>query len=393
MVIDYLLMLVFLAVSIYVYVGFFFPDPRLIRPIVKVFQHAAFFVFPIFIIGILLLYFRVRAGRTHLSTVILVGTSLVLCFFLAYPFISYFYDTRYFRHKIDQFHPYLQLSPNDFKKRQSEGGVIPLRIMCLGGSTTEFTDKNGHGWPHYLEKRLKDGVSGRPVEVYNLGRQWYTSLHTLINYAVNLRQHHPDVIIVMHAYNDLIHNADFCYFSFGSFKEDYRHFHGPVYRLINRPTFLDTAFLVAKSMWYHSPRDVINTDNFPGLVPFERNLRTLIDLARLDEVKVVLMTQPYLIKKSMTPAEKSALRMINFETVGPTKKWGYYTAIRAFEEYNNVVRKVSQKETGVYLIDLEPLVPKSLEYFWDDIHYQKKTFDFIAECISEKFRELNILSP
>lgn len=219
--------------------------------------------------------------------------------------------------------------------------------------------------------RSQRSISDRNVEVYNLGREWYTSLHTLINYEVNLRHHHPDVIIVMHAYNDLIHNADFCYFSFNSFQEDYRHFYGPIYRLIKRPTFLDNAFLVAKSMWYHSPREVINTDNFPGLVPFERNLRTLIDLARTDGTQVVLMTQPHLIKNSMTPAEKSSLHMLNFKTIGPTKKWGYYTARFAFEEYNNVVRKLAKHEPGVYLIDLEPIIPKSLDYFIDDVHYKK----------------------
>jgi hypothetical protein len=104
------------------------------------------------------------------------------------------------------------------------------------------------------------------------------------------------------------------------------------------------------------------------------------------------MTQPYLIKNSMTSAEKSCLHMLNFETIGPTKKWGYDTAIRAFEEYNNLVRRLTQQEKEVYLIDLEPIVPKSLEHFRDDVHYRQNTFDFIAKHISEKFRELKILN-
>ncbi|MEI6126676.1 MAG: hypothetical protein WCQ99_09020, partial [Pseudomonadota bacterium] len=95
--------------------------------------------------------------------------------------------------------------------------------------------------------------------------------------------------------------ADFSYFSFGSFRKDYGYFYGPVYRLINRPSVLQTLYMLFRSMWHYQSREIINTDVFPGVAPFERNLHTLIDLARIDGTAVVLMTQPNLYKNSMTP--------------------------------------------------------------------------------------------
>ena len=58
---------------------------------------------------------------------------------------------------------------------------------------------------------LRQSLPQQSIEVYSMGRQWYTSLHTFINYSVNLRQYKPQLIVVMQSINDLLHNADFGY--------------------------------------------------------------------------------------------------------------------------------------------------------------------------------------
>jgi len=386
---DTIAALVLLGISTYMYIGFFHADPR-IGTMVKVLLWGVRISFPIAVFALLYLYYGIRTGRVPAAAALLIAGSCVFVALLVYPVVSYLYYGRSFRQNIDQYHPYLQLSPRDYEQRDDDSVDLPLRVFCLGGSTTEFTDKQDRGWPVRLEEHLRGAVPGRRIEVYNLGRQWYTSLHTLINYSVNLRQHRPDVIIVMHAINDLLLNADFCHYSFGEFQEDYRHFHGPLYRLINRPTLWETILRVARSMWYHTPREVITTDRFPGLASFERNLRTLIDLARIDSAKIVLLTQPYLVKDSMTAAEDAALVMLHVEAVGPRKQWGVSSAKNGMERYNASVRKVAE-ETGVLLVDLEPIVPKSLEYFHDDVHYRNRTYDIIAEYLAKELLESGIL--
>ena len=71
----------------------------------------------------------------------------------------------------------------------------------------------------------------------------------------------------------------------------------PAFRLVNRPTTIELLFNLLKRSWYHKSREVINTVDFPGLIPFKRNLSTLIELAESKGTKVILMTQPNILKK------------------------------------------------------------------------------------------------
>ncbi len=383
-VVDWLIALGFLGLLAWVYYGFFFVDPRM-GTMVRILLWGIRIGFPLVGVGIVVLYFGLRRGKIAGAAIGLMIGSVIAIGLLIYPVVSWVYYGRSFSRNTDQYHPYLQLAPHDYVEKPGDG----LRVFCLGGSTTEYTDKENRGWPTRLEKLLNDAPGKKPVEVYNLGRQWYTTEHTLINYAVNLRQHKPDVILVMHAVNDLLINADFCYYSFGDFQEDYRHFYGPVYRLIDRKTLWGTIGNTLKKMWRFKGREVVETDIFPGLKPFERNLRSLIDLARADSVRVILMTQPYLFKKTMSAEEDAALIMLHVEAVGPEKEWAVSTALRGMEQYNDLVRRLAREE-NLPLIDLEAVVPKSLEYFYDDVHYRQKTYDLIAEQIAREMLELKI---
>ncbi len=365
----------------YFYTGFYFPDPQLTGKM-RVFILAARAGFPLFFLIVAFVSYRMRTGG-NAGAVILVIASIVLSSLILYPVVSYIHDAKLISKRIREFHPYLQISPPPYRTEDEREQKDTVKIFCLGGSTTQYTDKQGNGWPARVEKLLQQEMPGKAFTVLNFGREWYTTQHSLINYLINLRRFKPDVIVVMHTINDLLHNADFSYFSFAPFQNDYRHFHGPVYRLINRPTALQTLFFILRSMWYHKPRDVVVTNRFPGIEPFKRNLKTIIETARLDNTVVVLMTQPNLYKDEMTPEELNALHMLQHEAIGPDKKWAYETALSGMRQYSEAVRDVAG-ETGVLLIDLEKAVPRSLEYFYDDVHYQKKSFDLIAEYIANK---------
>jgi len=389
-VFDRAVIVLLAAALAFVYIGFFFPDPRLAK-VVRSFLDAVRIAFPVIALVILLLYAGLRTRRVRFTSLVLIILGLVSALLVTYPVAANIYY-RSFNKKLGDYHPYLQLAPPVFKPQTAPPGERPFRVFCVGGSTTEFRDSRGRGWPDRVQTLLQGAVPGRPMEVYNLGRQWYTSQHLLINYAANLRSLKPDVLVVMEAVNDLLHNADFCYYSFGPFREDYGHFQGPVYRLIRRPTLEDAVLRVLRSMWYYPSRAVVDASSFPGLVPFERNLRSLIDLARADGVRVVLMTQPSLFKETMSTEEDAALIMIHVEAVGPTKQWSAATGRRGMERYNDVIRRVAI-EQGVTLIDLDTAIPKSLEYFQDDVHYKDPGFDFVASTVAMHLRASGLLGP
>jgi lysophospholipase L1-like esterase len=253
----------------------------------------------------------------------------------------------------------------------------------MGGSTTEFKDKNGRDWPGLVEKELKEKYNFQNVKVYNIGKAWYTTLHMLINYEENLRKFKPDLLIVMENINDAWHNADFSRFSNGSFREDYGHYLGPEAFMLKSSSIFSYLSHFFNLLWYSDNIEIINTNNFPGIVPFGRNLKTIIALAKMDSTQVVLMTQPNLYKDKEEPTEYKALGMLLKEAVSSTKRWSYFTALSALRQYNNKIKEVADKE-HVHLIDLEKEVPKSLEYFYDDVHYQEKTYDLIADYISQQ---------
>ena len=223
-----------------------------------------------------------------------------------------------------------------------------------------------------------------------MGKQWYTTQHILINYELNLRGAKPDVIIMMEAVNDLLTNADFAYISHGPFRGDYGHFYGPVNRIIDRKGLVSFLSDMVLGLWNHSPREVIITKDFPGLASYERNIRTMLDFAKLDKTRVVLMSEPYFFKPEMSAEETKTLQLLNYQAVGPTKKWGIETAIAGMQAYNGKMQELARAENA-YFIDLEKSIPKTLEYFYDEVHYRAKTFDVVAAAVAEGLKSSGAL--
>jgi lysophospholipase L1-like esterase len=342
----------------------------------------------LFVVG-LTVWFLYRTNKIPRAAVLFVlilgGISCVG----SYLVVAHYYYTRALERNLAEYHPFLQLAPKTVTLRPPEGQNAGVRIFCLGGSTTEWSDKNGKGWPKRVEEHLA-GNPGGEIQVYNCGRMWYTSLHMLIHYEANLRHLKPDVLIVMEAVNDLLNNADFSYLAGRTFSEDYGHFYGPVARMVQKRPLGETIKSLVKSTWNASPRDSVVTTSFEGLEPFKRNLKTIIDLARVDSVSVVLMTQPFLTKEAVSREEYQRLAMLNFEAVGPDRRWALSTALEGHRQYNEAIRLVAW-ETGAQLIDLESMVPKTLEYFDDDVHYTAKGYDLVGDSVAHYLNQSGVL--
>lgn len=386
---ELIIIFLFLIGVGYLYIGFYYPDPNEWGLWSFAVTWGTRIIIPIVTFIILIVYHKIKIKQIEFSHIGLLLGSTFFIILICYPIANYFYNRATdMKNKLDQYHPYLQLVPGDFivdepfKENQ-------YRIICLGGSTTEFKDSTNTGWPRRVEEILQRQYNNRNIKVYNQGRQWYTTLHSLINYQVNLRQYKPEVLIVMHTINDLLHNADFSYFSHGSFREDYGHFYGPVNRVIRRKGIEEFLWEKFKHSWYYKQRKIIDQTKFPGAISFERNLNTLIDLAEKDSTKIILMTQPSLYKKETTNDLKAVLYMLNNEAIGPHSKWSYQSALNGFKTYNSIVRKVA-KYRGVILIDLEKVIPKTLAYFYDDVHYKYQTFDLVAKEVANRLINNNI---
>ncbi len=382
---DFIFIFLFSLASIYIYVGFYFPssytlsygsNPKKILLAIRI-------LFPLIYFALLWLYMNVRSRRIEKSAAIILIVSSVISLFICYSVADIFYQQWFDKYR-KEYHPYLQLKPIDYKPKQKKISNA-LKIFCLGGSTTELPDKSGIDWPSRVETILRTKYNLKNIEVYNLGRQWYTSLHTLINYETNFRQYKPSVLLIMQSVNDLLHNADFSYFSRGHFRDDYGHFYGPVNRIIDRRSLWRYLSEIISGLWYSKPQHIINTDRLPGLKAYTNNLNTIIELAENDSTQIVLMTEPSLLKSNMTADEISAVGMLKVEAINDTMVWGIETVRNGMEQYNNALKKIARQH-NLFLIDLDKEIPKSLEYFYDEVHYNDITFPIIAQFVA---KELN----
>ncbi|MCL6494211.1 MAG: SGNH/GDSL hydrolase family protein [Ignavibacterium sp.] len=373
-----------LILSGHLYAGFFYPDEIFINANPTFFYISIFIriSFPILILFIIIVYRAVYIGKLKVSSIVLLLFALLFVLLLVYPFGEYFYKKRY-RMNLNRYHTFLQLNP----PIPSEVDSNYFNIFCLGGSTTEFRDSRGRDWPALTQKLISEKYNIDSIRFYNLGKQWYTTQHTLINYIQNLRKLKPDIILVMHNINDLLINADFSRFSNGNFREDYGHFLGPEALMIKYGSLAEFIFNNLKLLWYRPEPVDIRTDKYPGLVSFRNNLKTLTELARNSDTKIILMTQPNIYKEKMKSEELRSLTMLNKEAIGDGVRWTYETAFAGIKKYNDTIRELSS-ELNIPLIDLEKIVPKSLEYFYDDVHYTDKTYDLISSYISDELMKV-----
>ena len=389
---DYIAAVGFGAFACWIVVGFFHGDPKLhnVELASSYFTRAIQLAIYLAVAGSLVaatwIYAQVRTGQFTWRKITFPLIAMLLGLLVVYPPLSYVYErTLMTRTRI---HPFIQLFPEPPPAKIENRDEGETLIVCMGGSTTAW-GTDGRQWPAALEENLR--ASGKNVHVLKQAQPWFTSMHTLYNYQSNVRPLRPDIVIVMHAINDLTMNADHSYFSSGEFRSDYGHNLGPFAR-ISRSKPLPTLIAeVAWRSWYYPKRKPIDTKTFPGLKTFRRNLEGIATMARADGTQVIFMTQGYLYKPEMSNEEKERLYIPNANAVGRDSYWTVETALNGMQSYNNTTRGLTN-ELGIQLIDLEQFLPKDLEHFNDDCHYRRPGIELIAAKVTNEIAALLELS-
>lgn len=385
-------------VMFFLWLGFLYTNPNMTAWVSWTREKVLFLWVPRIFIPVLygvIVFLIFTKNRRLAQNIGVLNISLVIGVLVSVP-VLYFSNAKESMNRTKElYHPYLQLTPPDTDILNRLFSKNSIKIFCLGGSTTEFKDNDHVGWPERLEKELRQRYNSDSIFVFNFGRQWYTTLHSLINYETNLRHHKPDVIILMHNVNDFIQNADFSYLSNGSFRGDYGHFVGPVVDILNLKNtgLFGRGWIKFRNFWYYDfpAKKVIEQDSFPGLESYTRNINTLIDLAAIDNTKVILLTQPNIYSESMDEQMQKVCVTVNYEGAGKDKMWGYHTGYTGMRQYNERMKKISESR-NTYFIDLEKYIPKSLDYFLDEVHYTDKSFPIISKTLAQEIIRLEILS-
>ncbi len=232
-------------------------------------------------------------------------------------------------------------------------GVI--RIACLGGSTT------ADGYPECLRDYLSAANPSARFQVLNFGGMWWSSVHSTVNYVLNVIDYKPDYVVLHDGCND--HH----YRGFPGLRGDCAH----AYRLFQVPWTMGES-LFRYSLIYRIVRIALSW-GIPsvfrrsmemkqiGLEPgksynyvpaelaiVERNFRTIVVLAREQGSVVVLTTTPLSATRRFSEEHDKVYRP-------------------HAQRVNEIIRALS-RETGSALVDLDASMTGREEYFDDAVH-------------------------
>ena len=296
------------------------------------------------------------------------------------------------------------------------------RILAVGGSTTEclYLDQD-EAWPQLLQAKLNEGRSGRRAWVGNAGLSGLNSRDHVVQLKYLLKQHDDvDAVVLLVGVNDLASRL----------KQDESYDPNFMSRAEAEPALLARSFKVAPDpalpfykktalwrllrdakaavirawddegetqdaagvayvRWREHRRDAPSIrQTLPNLKPaleeYARNLNTIIDLARARHARLILMTQPTLWRRDMTPELSGLLWMGgvgNFQKEAGMEYYSTDALADGMALYNETLLKVC-RERGVECLDLAALIPKDTTAFYDDCHFNEGGARLVAEAIA-----------
>jgi lysophospholipase L1-like esterase len=281
-----------------------------------------------------------------------------------------------------------------------------VRIFTIGGSTTMgITNSYPDSYPFLLQQILQERHPDAKIEVQNAGTPWYTSGHALVSYIVRVRQYEPDLVIFFEAINDLVRSFSPPWLASGDFRDDYSHYLGPLARLlgptsaiVDPPSSLLTWNLLVN--WLRGnpdpfdgrhPENVANvasrmeaTDspNYRSLPSFRRFSASIIHSVQSDGHAIMTASQPSLYREDLGADERRLLWFGPLLAADHGRYPSLKALVRGMELYNGAARDVAA-EAGVPFIDFAGVVPKTIEYFVDDVHMKKEGNALVARAAAD----------
>ena len=297
---------------------------------------------------------------------------------------------RYICSRYDEMYPF-EKSPGTY------------RIVCFGGSTTEnlFQQKRtGKHYPLLLQNLLRKKLGRDEIEAINVGYSAYATPHSLILLELNVLDWKPDLVILSHNINDL--TAMY----WPGFSPDYSNkyndpfFNIPDYR--SRFTLANTVFQHFKIYW-EVKRDIKKLKRHfrkPGQIKrksygdmpnpdfqkvFERNMKSFIALCKLNDVSVLLASQP------ICDSEEYFNLHFNEKTYNDVVVYPLHDEfLKHHHAYNMSIEKVAQ-DNDIWFIDNDKLMNNDIDNFIDSVHYSEMGLEILAGNYTDFILENKII--
>jgi len=278
-----------------------------------------------------------------------------------------------------------------------------FRILVIGGSTTEclYLD-DMETWPYLIMEKLPNALDNKRPITMNIGKSGHNTRDHILQLKHLSDSYEPDLVIMMLGFNDALLKLSKRWvwkpFDEDSYDQSKTFSSTNEYNL--KSTFIYNSLSTINKKYLNNiePQDTLgNTlqkqrenrlfstsyihnkpDFTEALIDYENNINTIIKISRDKNIPIILITQPYLYKEQMTDEENSALWMTT------DFNGNYYQTefmISTLEKYNSKLLSICQaKNTSCY--DIEKTIPKSLNFFYDDVHFNENGADLVANLIS-----------
>jgi len=287
------------------------------------------------------------------------------------------------------------------------------RILAVGGSTTESLNLDqDKTWPALLQSGLRRTADGRNVWVGNLGKAGLNSRDHLGLMRLAIDQYDVDLIVFLIGGNDMIHRLlDDSSYDPSLVMDESRYLDWLSDRFAIVPASMERSLftgaalrglgrrakLIAKSIiqdreghWLVELRALRQQasleDELPplgsGLSEYERNVELIVEEAHRRSLRVVLLTQPTIWKPDMLDNERSLLWM------GWRPDGRFYTTgalTRAMEMYNKRLLTTCNR-LKLECVDLATRVPRTAEFFYDDMHFTEAGAQRVADELGTYLR-------
>jgi lysophospholipase L1-like esterase len=278
------------------------------------------------------------------------------------------------------------------------------RIFFIGGSAVHQSalPYGKTSWK-IAEDSLNKQAKNIRFECINFGINGAFTDDSLALIAHEIIHYDPDMIVVMHAINDLsagltdpelaisslepteyIKRSDIPPVDIlrGVYQRSYvlMFLKRKIYdRLRNADSLKseEEKMKFVRTIWRQMPKKTYAA--FPSLDNFKKNIKSLIGIAKAQNIRICFMTQPSLYSEKMTEEEKNALWLsINGYEALPDIP----TLYRGMNLYNGEVKRICEQYDAEY-IDLAKKIPKDLRYLFDHVHYTPEGARLVGEIVGD----------
>lgn len=298
--------------------------------------------------------------------------------FIPHPFLNWSLNPQYKNSKNEIVH-----TKEGFRKTFDDESIIDylkkkqstFKIVCIGGSTTHCSDMDDYRdtWPALLQKKLN---KENDFTVINFGVGAWSTIQSQIRCLTWLKKINPNLLIFYQCKNDITPLMN------GSLNEK---------EIL--PDYQNITSQFSEKFFMSMPKFFLF---FP--------LISLIYLLRFIYINRVGLLNIYKPKAEQNPEGMKRLNdefidAIYFRHLNIVKMCneinckvlyvpeivtdGIYRDILTKKIYPNLEDKLKLNR-NLELFNIDPLIPKSKEFFWDKMHFTKKGNQLFSDLLSKK---------